>query len=120
MCKGLGESDSLQFLPTAKAGGFLWRFSMTDRAIWKYTLEVTDLQTLEMPVGAEILSVQMQHGVPTLWATVNPAALTQFRTIAIHGTGNPIPGDPGIFLGTVQQQVGNSTLVWHIFSLDSR
>lgn len=40
------------------------------KTIWKYPLQVLDRQTLFMPPGAEILSLQTQFGNPCLWARV--------------------------------------------------
>jgi len=33
------------------------------KTIWKYTLEITDQQFVEVPDGSELLTVQMQNGV---------------------------------------------------------
>ena len=56
----------------------------------KYHLKVTDGQNILMPIGAEILTVQMEDETPCLWALVNPKAETENRFIEIFGTGNPI------------------------------
>lgn len=85
--------------------------------IWKYPLEITDEQTIELPQRSEILSVQMQNGVPTIWALVDPKAPGPKvkQKIGIFGTGNPIDGVlfKQAFIGTVQQ----GSLVWHVFTL---
>jgi hypothetical protein len=47
---------------------------MSDNTIWKFELEVTDLQEVVMPSGAEILSVGNQDGKLCLWAMVSPTA----------------------------------------------
>jgi hypothetical protein len=61
------------------------------RQIWKYDLEITDEQSFKMPKDAELLTVQLQYGVPMLWAVVNPFAPGRpYRTIFIHGTGHPV------------------------------
>lgn len=44
------------------------------KKIYKYRIEVTDDQNIEMPVGAKILTVQTQNGVPCIWAMVDPNA----------------------------------------------
>lgn len=38
------------------------------KAIWKYSLEIVDRQTVKMPQNAEILSVDNQRGHLCLWA----------------------------------------------------
>ena len=84
--------------------------------IWKWTLEVTDRQQLLIPEGAKLLTVQIQHGMPQLWALVDENAPIIHRTIAIYGTGNPLPdGDPGQYVGTYQIRGG--ALVFHVFDL---
>lgn len=82
--------------------------------IWKYPLEVTDLQTLKMPAGAKVLTVQMQGEACCLWALVDEAAqVTQARTFAIYGTGNPVPDNPGTYVASFQMVGGR--LVFHVF-----
>lgn len=88
------------------------------RRIFKYPLMVVDQQTIMMPRGADILCVQMQGEVPTLWAVVDPdwnghPAPEEARTINIYGTGNPMRDPMGLYIGTVQQFSG--ALVWHVF-----
>jgi hypothetical protein len=36
--------------------------------VYKYDLKVIDQQIIEMPVGANLLTVQLQHGNLKLWA----------------------------------------------------
>lgn len=86
------------------------------RTIWKNKLEAIDKQTIQLPLGAEILSVQTQNGKPCLWATVDTDEFTEPRTIEIFGTGNPIPPGPGIervFIGTFQ--IDGGSFVGHVF-----
>lgn len=81
------------------------------RHIYKYTLKITDTQVVEMPEGAGILTVQMQHGNLCLWALVKPELPTQSRYIRIIGTGNPVPDESLSYIATAQA----GPLVWHIF-----
>lgn len=81
--------------------------------IWKWTLDVTDEQILQMPGGAEILCVQIQNGVPQLWALCDETALPTPRRIGIYGTGHPIPDAPGRHVGTFAIREGQ--LVFHVF-----
>lgn len=80
--------------------------------IHKYPLSPVSTQTIELPAGATILTVQMQRNTPTLWALVDPAAAKVHRTFAIYGTGYSIEGEPGAYIGTVQDEAG---FVWHVF-----
>ena len=83
--------------------------------IFKYQLEITDEQTVLMPIGANILSLQLQNGIPCVWALVDEISGDEERTFFTYGTGNPI--DPFSkserkFLGTYQL---NNGLVFHVF-----
>lgn len=86
-----------------------------NKTIWKYELKIDDLQNVIMPIGAEILSVQMQNETPCLWALVNPDEKdTDARYIETFGTGHPVAYDMGgtrEFIGTYQTR----GLVFHVF-----
>lgn len=81
--------------------------------IFKYPLSITDEQTIGMPIGSEILTVQTQNGNPCLWALVNPGNAPEKRAINIYGTGNEIAMHPGHCIGTFQ--VHGGSLVFHVF-----
>lgn len=86
------------------------------KTIYKYPLEITDEQEIEIPLGSRILSVQMQRDQLCLWAMVNSKVTNKTKIkILVCGTGNPIEYPPSRmeFLGTIQQQV----FVWHVFAL---
>ena len=84
------------------------------KTIWKYELVTTDKQVLALPTEAVILTVQMQHGKTNLWALVDTEAVgEESRTIAIYGTGHPMPDNVmRTYLGTYQLA---DTLVFHTF-----
>lgn len=84
--------------------------------IWKYELGVIDEQHLFLPVDAKILTVQMQYGICCLWALVNEEnTAKELRKIAIYGTGNPLPDNPGEYIATFQMHGGD--LVFHVFEV---
>ena len=56
--------------------------------IWKYALEIKDTQTIHMPAGSRILSVQEQDRVVCLWALVDPDAAEVRRIVQFRGTGH--------------------------------
>jgi hypothetical protein len=85
----------------------------TMKTIYKYTLKMTDSQTISMPIGAKILSVQNQNHTVTLWAEVEDALPTEDRIFFVVGTGMPIPSNPLNYIGTVQTYA----FVWHIFEV---
>ena len=85
------------------------------KTIWKFELIIGDSQEVKMPKGSEILSVQMQNGIPCLWALVIPdEKRTEIKKIETFGTGHPMMYDLGIvrlFIGTYQVK----GLVFHVF-----
>lgn len=83
--------------------------------IWKWKLAATDVQTIEVPAGAKLLDVQAQGGLPNLWALCDENAPSTPRRIAIYGTGNPMPDEPGEYIATFQMHGG--ALVFHAFEL---
>ena len=86
------------------------------KSIWKFVLDTTDKQELEMPKGAELLSVQEQHGQPCLWALVDPNEVNESRIFEIFGTGHPVPYDMEVkrkFIGTYQLAEGD--FIGHLF-----
>ena len=86
------------------------------KTIWKFELETTDRQEIEIPINAEILTIQTQNGIPCLWALVNPENEKENKMLEIFGTGHPINYGMGvnrIYLGSYE--INNGTLVFHVF-----
>lgn len=89
------------------------------KTIWKFSFPIADEFSFEMPVGAQILSVQVQNGPSgenaCLWALVDPSAPREDRAFRIRGTGHDAAGiDAETFIGTFQMLGGS--LVWHLFN----
>jgi len=82
-------------------------------SIFKYDLKIRDDQTVKMPIGAKILSTQLQYEKICLWALVDPANEMEERKIIIRGTGHHIDEMDMKYIGTVQMVGGH--LVWHVF-----
>lgn len=80
--------------------------------VWKFPLQLGQTTVHNMPANAQVLTVQMQHGVPTLWARVTPSAFPEPRDFMVVGTGHPILNSLAIYIGTVQDGGG---FVWHVF-----
>lgn len=83
------------------------------RTIYKYPIEVTDVQHIEMNEGARILSVQTQQGRPCLWALVDTSKPKRKVEIHVHGTGHENTLDFH-YIGTFQLHQG--ALVFHVFA----
>ena len=84
--------------------------------IFKYTITPADHFELELPIGAQILTVQTQYGVPCIWCLVNPNLSTEIRRFRMAGTGHPINEDfTLIYIGTFQMSGGQ--LIFHLFEM---
>jgi hypothetical protein len=92
-------------------------------AIWKYPLQVTDVQEIELQIGAQILTVMNQREQPCLWVEIvigEDDAKSEKRTFRIFGTGEPFPDFEGIrtYVGSFQMRDG--LLVFHVYEDDKR
>ena len=86
---------------------------MANRVVYKYPLDITDRQSVCLPLGAQILSIQAQNNTLMLWAMVDPDQVAQSVVLQILGTGNPAQvSHRAKHIETVQMPTG---LVWHIF-----
>lgn len=88
---------------------------MPYRTIYKYPFSIDKEFTIRMPSEAEILCVQMQNGVPHLWAIVDTNNAEEERRFNIYGTGWPRqPLSKSQYIGTFQ----DPPFVWHLFEND--
>lgn len=84
--------------------------------IYKYLVPITDEFTIEMPLGAKILSFQMQNEIPTIWAAVWENSSIEERSFCLRGTGHDIDMDlVKTYIGTIQMFKHN--FVWHLFEM---
>lgn len=83
--------------------------------IFKYPIPVEDRPLVRMPRGAQILALQIQHGIPCLWALVpNADAPMVERRFRLFGTGHDMGDTIGLaYVGTYQMSGG--ALVFHLF-----
>lgn len=91
------------------------------KTIHKYEIRVSDMQKIELPVNAEILTVQVQKSNPYIWAIIDDNSPMVERVFEIFGTGILIDDEIEIYrkyIGTFQLESGS--LVLHLFErLDS-
>jgi len=84
--------------------------------IYKYRINLTPTQILELPQGAQILHVGEDTSSTDIcvWAAVDPTTTQMVRVpIYVLGTGMlPFPAEPLRHLGSVKQGV----FIWHIFT----
>jgi hypothetical protein len=82
------------------------------KTIHKYII-TSDNCNLQLPKEAEILTVKLQNGTPTLWALVNPnTSELEERRICIVGTGWKL-NDNMKYIETFMEEY----FVWHVFEL---
>lgn len=73
-----------------------------EKTIWKFQIKPNDIIKIDMPIGAEVLTVQTQYEQPCVWALVDPKAKTETKTFAEIAIARQ-PGAVG-----VQQRVINT------------
>lgn len=80
--------------------------------IYKYQFQIADRIEIEMPIHSDVLSIQLQSGIPTMWVKVDTSLQMVKRIFVVFGTGHEINS---MFdyrhIGTIQHQ----GYVWHIF-----
>ena len=89
------------------------------KKIWKFQIQLVDFFSIEnMPEGAEILTVQCQHGVPHIWALCDPNQAPKIRYFRLVRTGHEIAeSSMPQYLGSFQ--LANGRLVFHLFEIPS-
>lgn len=88
------------------------------KSIFKYPIETTDIQQIEMPYNAEILCLQTQHNTQYIWVLVDVNEPLIQRTFAIFGTGDAITVESGTlhkYIGSYQVHHGHG--VFHCFEI---
>lgn len=85
--------------------------------VWKFPLPFPgpDVFEIAMPAGADILTVQVQHGEPRVWALVQDDVPMLPRRLRIAGTGHPIDETILRYVGTFQ--VAGGSLIFHLFEV---
>lgn len=89
------------------------------KTIRRYYLQPNKMQTILLPEGSRILSVQAKEEDhrPILWALVDPEKKEQERILALYATGTELPDNPGIYCGSFQ--LFNGSLEFHAFETDA-
>ncbi len=75
-------------------------------SIFKYPFEVQDDFIIAMPPTAQILTVQIQNGIPCIWAMVDTDMLVEERKFTIKGTGHSVSLEEQLklkYIGTFQE-----------------
>ncbi len=80
--------------------------------IWKTVLKVADVQDIEVPADAELLTAREQFGELCVWFKCDPSRPTEKRRVGICGTGHPAPAGAR-YVGT--GFLSGGALVLHVF-----
>jgi hypothetical protein len=80
--------------------------------VWKYVLAPVPEQTINIPVGAQLLHVAEQNGQLCLWAKVDLSGAVVSRRFYVAATGYEMPSYVE-HIGTALMQGGD--LVFHVF-----
>jgi len=80
--------------------------------IYKYQLALQGVDTITAPLKFKPLHIDLQQGVPCLWALIDNEFPDREYKIYTYGTGHPIPDvEDKQYICTYQQ----SMFVWHVF-----
>ncbi|MBC5835798.1 hypothetical protein G6N05_05310 [Flavobacterium sp. F372] len=88
-----------------------------NKTIWKFPLKPIDVNRVQMPVGSQILSAELQDGVICMWALVDPEAEIEIRKFGLIGTGAFIKQEKSVYIATLQLDKiwGTFNQVYHLF-----
>lgn len=82
------------------------------KRVFKYVLSPDCV--IEMPSGSRVLTVQVQHETPCIWALCEDKNALDSRRFMIFGTGHEMPEDLNLgYIGTFQLAGGK--FVFHVF-----
>lgn len=82
--------------------------------VYKYQFPVTDYFTLELPVGAKLVLLDVQNDVPCMWFLVDTSVIKEVRHFTVHGTGHAIDDmDKKTHIGSFM--IHGGALVFHVF-----
>ncbi len=81
--------------------------------IHKLRLDVVNYQSVVLPEGSEILTVQIQKGTPCIWYKVKDTINSESRGILMYTTGKYVDKVEGKYIGSFQLYDGE--FVAHVF-----
>lgn len=81
--------------------------------IWKFPLTEAWRTTLQLPVDATPLTVQLQRGHPMLWVRLNPDERREAWAFYLYPTGGTMFNPSETYLATVQ--VAGGDYLFHVF-----
>ena len=108
--------------PVLRAAPYFFRVTPNARlqpmkTIWKFELTPNRIQSVPLPFGAQILTVQTKNeNAPLMWVLVDPDMPNQERYLGIYTTNTAVPDNPGRYIGTFLIYEGS--LEFHLFEMD--
>lgn len=82
------------------------------KTIYKYPIEITDEQFIDIPRDHEIIRAGLDPaGHVCIWAEIDKSSPTTPVGIYVLGTGHPVP-DNAVHLGSFVQ----IPFVWHVYT----
>lgn len=83
--------------------------------IFKYQIPIQDEFHVAMPRKSRVLCVQVQDGIPCIWAIVDSTNQLDKKIFALRGTGHELDRglDRSTYVGTFQLE--DDSLVFHLF-----
>lgn len=87
------------------------------KTIWKFELTPNRMQSLPIPFGGQILTVQCKgENAPLMWVLVDPDMPPQERYLGIYTTNTAVPDNPGHYINTFL--LFDGSLEFHLFEMD--
>jgi hypothetical protein len=83
------------------------------KKVYKYPLQPTDKQMIPLPKDAKIIHLDVQRGIPCIWALVDPDLPLEPIMIYTYGTGHEINEEGLLYIGSYQLLGGD--IVFHAF-----
>lgn len=87
------------------------------KTIYKFELEITDDQTIDLYQDYYYLGVAEQNGTLCLWALVDTESAKVPMKIRIFGTGHPFREEANEYLVPLGSVVMREGFVWHVFKV---
>ncbi len=87
------------------------------KTIWKFELIPNRIQSVPIPFGGQILSVQTKgDNIPMLWVLVDPDVPPSERYLGIYTTNTEVPDNPGRYVGSFL--IYDGSLEFHLFEME--
>ena len=72
-------------------------------------------QQIMLPIGAQVLTIEMQFDQPCIWYLCDPSKPVVAHTIRVVGTGIALPDDMNLFIYKGTMQIRDGEVVYHAF-----